>query len=118
MRMLHGWALSILLLTSVYPQDLAPSRRIIVFTRATVIDVKNGQSRADMTIVVMGNRIVAVGKGAVRLPAGAQVIDAGGKYVIPGLWDMHLHFAQWETPLLLANGVTGSRARGSDCPPA
>ena len=121
MRMLLGWLWSILLLLimSAYAQELGPPRRAIVFTRATVIDVKNGQPRPDMTIVVVGNRIAALGKaGTVRLPTDAQVIDATGKYLIPGLWDMHLHWAPWETPLLVANGVTGIREMGTDCHPA
>jgi Amidohydrolase family len=119
MRMLLGWLLSILLLMSAYAQELGPSRRAIVFTRATVIDVKNGQPRPDMTVVVVGDRIAALGKsGTVRLPTDVQVIDATGKYLIPGLWDMHLHWAPWETPLLVANGVTGIREMGSDCHPA
>jgi hypothetical protein len=119
MRMLLGWSLFILSLISAYAQAPAPSRRAIVFAHATVIDVKNGRPRSDMAIVVVGNRIAALGKmGAVRLPRDAQVIDATGKYLIPGLWDMHLHFAPWETPLLVANGVTGIREMGSDCHPA
>ena len=119
MRMLLGWSLAILLLMSAYAQEPARSRRAIVFTRTTVIDVKNGRPRPDMTIVVVGNRIAALGKaGDVRLPTDAQVIDATGKYLIPGLWDMHLHWAPWETPALLANGVTGIREMGSDCHPA
>ena len=119
MRMVLGWSLSILLLMSAYAQEPAHSRRAIVFTRATVIDVKNGRPRPDMTIVVVGNRIAALGKaGDVRLPTDAQVVDAAGKYLIPGLWDMHLHWAPWETPLLVSNGVTVIREMGADCHPA
>src|SRR5688500_3278679 len=119
MRMLLGWSLSILSLMSAYAQAPAPSRRAIVFTRATVIDVTNGRPRPGMTIVVVRMRMAALGKvGAVRLPRDAQVIEATGKYLIPGLWDMHLHWAPWETPLLVANGVTGIREMGSDCHPA
>jgi hypothetical protein len=44
------------------------------------------------------------------LPTDARVIDASGRYLIPGLWDMHVHiFWDWGPPLLLANGVTGVR---------
>jgi hypothetical protein len=119
MRMLLGCLLSLLLLMSAYAQESAPSRRAIAFTRATVIDVENGRPMPNMTIVVLGDRIAALGAaGDVRLPTDAQVIDATGKYVIPGLLDMHLHWAPWETPLLVANGVTGVREMGSDCHPA
>jgi hypothetical protein len=117
--MLLGLLLCILLLMSAYAQEIVPSRRAIVFTHATVIDVKNGHPRPNMTIVIVGNRIATLVKtGTVRPPTNAQVIDARGKYLIPGFWDMHLHFAPWETPLLVANGVTGIREMGSDCHPA
>src|SRR4029077_3021641 len=57
---------------------------------------------------------------AVKLPQGARVVDARGKYLIPGLWDMHSHPLGWELryvyPLLLANGVTGIRDPGSEVP--
>ena len=72
---------------SSQPQSLA-------FTHLTVIDVAAKDSRralkADQTVVVMGDGIAAVG-AKVRLPEGAQVIDASSKYLIPGLWDMHIH---------------------------
>jgi imidazolonepropionase-like amidohydrolase len=67
-------------------------------------------------VVVVGNRIAALGKtGKVRVPKGAQVVDATGKYLIPGLWDMHVHvFAKrsqekYDFPLFIANGVTSIR---------
>ncbi|MBI4891051.1 MAG: hypothetical protein HY821_10545, partial [Acidobacteria bacterium] len=72
-----------------------------------------------MTVVVVGNRIAAVGRaGQVRLPVDAQIVDATGKYLVPGLLDMHVHLGPWEMPLLIANGVTGIREMGSDCHPA
>ena len=108
MGTLFARSLSILLVMTAYAQEPASSQRAIVFNRATVVDVKNGRLSPDLTIVVVGNRIAAIGKaGAVRMPTDAQVIDATGKYLIPGLWDMHLHWAPWETPILVANGVTG-----------
>jgi len=119
MRIQLAWLLPILLLVSANAQERAPSGRATVFTHATVIDVENGQTKPDMTIVVVGNHIAILGKaGVVRPPADAQVIDATGKYLIPGLWDMHGHIAPWESPLLVANGVTGLREMGSDCHPA
>jgi hypothetical protein len=117
--MLPGWLLPILLVLPANAQDRGAPGRAIVFTHATVIDVRNGQTKPDMTLVVVGNRIATLGKaGTVRPPADAQVIDATGKYLIPGLWDMHVHMAPWESPLLVANGVTGLREMGSDCHPA
>jgi len=119
MRMPLRSLLLILLLVSASAQMQGPSRRPIVLTNATVIDVKSGQLRSGVTIVVVANRIAALGKAAsVRLPTDAQVIDAAGKYLIPGLWDMLVHIGPWELPLLVANGVTGIREMGSDCHPA
>jgi hypothetical protein len=114
--------LSILLPASGHPQLPSVSGRTIAFTNATIIDVKSGQPTPGMTIVVVGNRIAALGQtGAVRLPADAQVIDVSGKYLIPGLWDMHAHLGaggapiEIDMPLLVANGVTGIREMWSDC---
>ena len=64
-------------------------------------------------MVVQGGRITDVATGkAVKMPAGTKAIDGKGKFLIPGLWDMHIH--PWSSTdlyffLLLANGVTGYR---------
>jgi len=71
----------------------------------------------DMTVVITGNRIAAIGRtGQVRIPRGVQVINAAGKFLIPGLWDMHVHFTESERafPLFIANGVTGVRNMGGN----
>jgi len=59
-----------------------------------------------MTVVITGNRISAIGEtGKVRVPQDAQVVDATGKFVIPGLWDMHVHWDLKDSlPLFIANG--------------
>jgi cytosine/adenosine deaminase-related metal-dependent hydrolase len=64
-----------------------------------------------MTVVMTGSQISALGEtGHVRVPPEAQVVDATGKFVIPGLWDMHVHWYLKEyLPLFIANGVTGVR---------
>src|SRR5262249_40703354 len=72
---------------------------------------------------IAAGRIEAVAP-YVRTPNGARVIDGRGKYLIPGLWDMHVHLAfPWTSPaelwepglwLFIANGVTGVRDMGSD----
>jgi imidazolonepropionase-like amidohydrolase len=96
-------------------------------THVTVIDTATGTARGDMTCVVEGARIREVAPSASAVvPPGARVVDASGKYLIPGLWDMHIHtfFGDWvpggrevTLPLLLANGVTGVRDMGSDLDP-
>jgi len=69
-----------------------------------------------MTVVMNGDRISAVGKdGSVKIPAGATVIDAGGKTLLPGLWDMHVHVSPGDDGLLhIAAGVTNARDMGND----
>ncbi len=64
----------------------------LAFTGVTVIDVTDGRRLDDQTVLIVRNRIRAVGSGqSVRIPKWARIIDARGKYVIPGLWDMHVH---------------------------
>src|SRR5258705_7672420 len=88
-----------------------------VFTHVTVIDGTGAPAKPDMTVVIIGNRIAALGEaGKFRVPKDAKVIDATGKYLIPGLWDMHVHTGYKETylPLYIANGITGVRDMGGD----
>jgi imidazolonepropionase-like amidohydrolase len=88
----------------------APAKPLAI-TSVTVIDATGAPARPDMTVIVTGDRITAVGKfREVGVPEGARVVDGKGKYLIPGLWDMHVHTADPSfLPLYLANGVTGVR---------
>ncbi len=94
----------------------------LVFTHVTVIDMTDAPAKSDMTVVIIGDRVTAVDKsGKVRMPKDAQVVNASGKFLIPGLWDMHMHTNWYKPkeveerffPLLVANGVTGVREMGS-----
>jgi imidazolonepropionase-like amidohydrolase len=71
-----------------------------------------------MTVIVRGNAIVAVGKSnEVKLPPGAQIVDGAGRFLIPGLWDMHVHLSyarESALPALVANGVTAVRDLASN----
>jgi len=62
----------------------------VAFSHVTVVDVIAGSAEPDMTVVVAGERITAAGKSEAP-PAGARIVEARGKYLIPGLWDMHAH---------------------------
>jgi imidazolonepropionase-like amidohydrolase len=92
-----------------------PSPRRLVFTRVTIIDVRGGATKRDMTVGVTDNRISEIGKaGKVRIPQEARVVDASGKYLIPGLWGMHAHLLAHNKrdsffPLYVVNGVTAVR---------
>jgi hypothetical protein len=93
--------------------------QLVAITHATVIDVASGSRAADQTIVVSARRISAAGSN-VAIPAGARVIDARGKFVIPGLWDMHVHNdlpgGRALLPLFIAHGVTGARDMNGSLP--
>jgi hypothetical protein len=97
--------------------------RQLAFTHVTVVDVLNGQIEPDMTVLIAGQEIREVGPSkTVHVPRQAHSIDARGKYLIPGLWDMHVH-SLWDSkrpatffPLFLANGVTGVREMGGPMP--
>ena len=90
----------------------------MAITHVSVIDVSAGEARPDYTVVVNGNRITYAGPAAkASVPRGAQVIDGRGKFLMPGLWDMHIHgfvyvFSDFAGPLMIANGVTGARDMG------
>jgi imidazolonepropionase-like amidohydrolase len=93
-----------------------PARPPLAFTHVTVIDGTGAPPQGDMVVVVTGDRITALGpSGKLRPPADALIVAATGKFLIPGLWDMHVHTAltpdgpDYSFPLLIANGVTGVR---------
>ncbi len=90
----------------------ADARDVLVFTDATLIDGTGAAPRPNTTIVVIGDRIVAVGRHRSAPPAGVRVVDLRGKFVLPGLWDMHSHTFGLERilpPLFIANGITRVR---------
>ena len=65
----------------------------LVFTHVTVIDATGKPAVPDRTVILDGDHIQSIGKSSeARAPRNARVIDASGKYMIPGLWDMHMHF--------------------------
>lgn len=96
----------------------------VLITGASVIDVRSGVTRSGLTLRVAGGVIASVGPDRGVSPAlGARVIDARGKFVIPGLWDMHMHFGGGDSliaenrnllGLYLANGITTIRDAAGD----
>lgn len=90
----------------------------LVFVGVTVVDVESGRLLPDRVVVVEGGSVTAVvaAKGYVP-PAGATAVPAAGQYLIPGLWDMHVHHTfPWPgyLDLALVCGVTGVRDMNSD----
>jgi hypothetical protein len=100
----------------------AAQTNLLAFTHVTVIDATGQPALRDRTVIVAGDRIQKIGpSNELKPPKSDKVIDASGKYMIPGLWDMHAHFRggpalmpeTWLS-LFLANGVTGVRELGGD----
>ncbi|HET9728798.1 MAG TPA: amidohydrolase family protein, partial [Acidimicrobiia bacterium] len=99
--------------------SLAAALQLVAITHVTVVDVEHGTTRPDVTVLVNGDRIAAVGPAArLSVPAGARTIYGRGKWLIPGLWDMHVHSVvptgRQLLSLYVANGVTGVRDMGGD----
>lgn len=107
-----------LLLSSIVV--LGQERRPVVVSGVSLVDVASGHAVPGMTVVIRGDRIEAVGTAAsTPAPRGAQVVDGRGGFLIPGLWDMHVHLSYARAsalPALVANGVTTVRDLGSSLP--
>lgn len=86
-----------------------------MITQVGVVDPAAGAVALDMTVVIQDGRIVSVGKSTA--PPGAEIVDGRSRFLIPGLWDMHVHLSYARAsalPVFVANGVTGVRDIGSD----
>lgn len=88
---------------------------ILAISDVTVIDATGAPAKPNMTVIITGDRITKIAKtGEAAIPKDAQVVDGKGKFLIPGLWDMHVHtvigrLPELYFPLFIANGVTGVR---------
>lgn len=93
----------------------------LAFRNVSVVDVEAGRVEPGRTVLIAGTRICAVGPSdEMDVPASAEVVDGTGRYLMPGLWDMHVH-ALWDPsvrdlfmPEFLRWGVTGVRDMGGD----
>jgi hypothetical protein len=93
----------------------APPAAGLALTHARVLDVERGRWVPEQTVVVAGGTITAVGPSkTTKVPAGAEVMDLGGKALLPGLWDMHVHLGFADGALNIASGVTTVRDVGND----
>ncbi len=94
-----------------------PAGPPLAITHVTIINTEDGSTQSDMTVLIRDGRIAGVAHAGAAMPTDAQELDGHGKFLIPGLWDMHVHLS-WTTasalPVLVANGVTGVRDLGSD----
>ena len=98
------------------PRSAPPADADLAITNVTVVDVGRGRLLPEHTVAMKADRIVTVAPTSrTQLVSTARVIDGTGRYLIPGLWDMHAHVGGsgnpllFELPLFTAHGVTGLR---------
>jgi len=113
---MYKWFLFFFLVCS--PLAGAQKNDVLVLTHITVIDCTGAPPKPNSTVIITASQITAVGpQDSVSMPAGARVVDGSGKFVIPGLWDIHGHLTdatEDSFPLLIMNGVTGVRDMGGN----
>jgi N-acetylglucosamine-6-phosphate deacetylase len=99
------------------------SNDVLIFTNVNVVGMRDGAIAQGLTVVIKKGRISGVAKvGFVGQGRNIQIVNANGKYMVPGLWDMHVHSAfmssTWDEKVIyllyIANGVTGVRDMGGD----
>ena len=123
--MKQALACLVILLTSGFPSAARPlqatASRTLVFTRVNVIAATGASLQTGMTVVIRDGRIKSLGKtGRIKIPRDAEIVAARGKFLIPGLWDMHAHLGtddfdkHGHLALFVANGVTGIRIMDGD----
>jgi amidohydrolase family protein len=89
--------------------------RLLALRNITVIDMTGASARRRMTVLIEGKRIIRIGRASTtKIPAEAFVVNGTGKFLIPSLWDMHVHVLNSDLmlPLFVANGVLGVRDLG------
>jgi ketosteroid isomerase-like protein len=106
--------LPITLCFTAAPQNSSTSAQQapIYITHVSVIDTERGKEATDQTVVISDGKITNVAQSKkLSAPTSARIVDGRGKYLIPGLWDMHVHRTEYEStyPMYLVNGVTGVR---------
>jgi|CXWL01.1.fsa_nt_gi imidazolonepropionase-like amidohydrolase len=100
---------------------LASTRDSLIIKNVNVVDVLKGKIVRSQTVVIEGSVISFIGRSTPReIPKNSKTIDGSGKYLAPGLWDMHFHLCWADDndrllyPILLRNGITGVRDMGGD----
>ncbi len=84
----------------------------LVIANVNIVDIRNSQIIYNQHVVILGDRISLIASGDHHSIQADTLIDGTNLYVIPGLWDMHVHIRQFEDtffPLFIAHGVTGIR---------
>ncbi|MGI4733547.1 MAG: amidohydrolase family protein [Janthinobacterium lividum] len=111
------------LLSAAAYRPAAPPRYDLVITHVSVVDVVSGVVRPDQLVAIAQGKIVRVGPAGSASYAAQQTLNGTGRYLLPGLWDMHVHFRGGDTlvaankkslALYLAHGITTVRDAGGD----
>jgi len=104
------FALTTFMLFTVQAQD-----RLLVISGGAIVDVVNGRILDNTLIFIRGSRIERItGGGELDIPPDAEVIEAHGKYLIPGLIDIHTHYRDWVPELFVNHGVTSVRDNANE----
>jgi imidazolonepropionase-like amidohydrolase len=98
--------------------SVAADDRPVVLRGLNVLTMSGAPPLQDATVVVVGGRIQSVGaRSSTAVPAGARVVEGGGGWLSPGLWDAHVHLSKTRSSalgLFIANGITSVRDAGGD----
>jgi hypothetical protein len=103
-------------LALLFPAALAAQQpAALVIEGGTLIDGNGGAPVRDSVVVIQGNKITAVSRtGQGTYPAGARIINATGKFVLPGLWDSQTAYSWYFGEAMLIHGITASIDVGTD----
>lgn len=95
---------------------LSPAAKApVLFDNVQLFDADKGAFLPARAVLAQDGKITAIGAaGSLKAPAGARVIDARGKTLVPGIWDSHLHIGDdWDVLSNMANGITSFRSPGT-----
>ena len=109
------WPLLLILLCAAALEAQTEAGSIAI-THVAVIDVVAGKTNPDMTVIIRDNRIAEIGPADSLKVSESRVVDGRGKFLMPGMWDMHVHLGnatEAMLPIFVAYGVTGLRDMGS-----
>lgn len=106
--------------TGALQRAWATDDHALVLRNVTVVDIERDRLEPRRDVVIVGDRIVGIQAGrTARVPAHGRVLDGGGKFLMPGLWDFHVHLfsapgeEDFALPLYIVNGITGVRDVGA-----
>ena len=112
------WRPALALVLLALAAACGPPAGSLAITNVSVVDIEADSVVPGRTVLIRDGHIIRVGAADEGATEVATVVDGGGRYLIPGLWDMHVH-ALWDNevartflPLFVANGVTGIRDMG------